>query len=201
MARPVAEDHGDKREAILKAAARLFAEEGYGRASMSSLAAACGISKANIYHYYSGKEALLFDILDTHLRRLRDRVCGLSFATDDAREQLRLILAEILVAYEGADAEHEVQLSAIGALPEDRQEVLRRWQRDLVGVVRDRLARLAPPAVAQDRALLRAVTMSVFAMLNWHYKWNAGADAAARRAYAGLVCDLTLDGLRGLAQP
>ena len=81
MARSIATDHDDKRLVILKAAARLFADEGYGRASMSALASACGISKANIYHYYSSKEALLFDILDTHLKGLRDRVCGLRFAS------------------------------------------------------------------------------------------------------------------------
>jgi AcrR family transcriptional regulator len=35
---------------------------------MSQLAAACGISKANIYHYYDGKEALLFDLLEATCR-------------------------------------------------------------------------------------------------------------------------------------
>ena len=49
-----------------------------------------------------------------------------------------------------------------------------------------------------DRAKLRAVTMSVFGMLNWYYMWNGGADGAARDAYAALVADLTLKGLPGI---
>ena len=198
MARPIANDHDDKRSMILRSAARLFADEGYGRASMSALAAACGISKANIYHYYPSKEALLFDILDTHLRGLRDRVCGLTFHSNRPDAQLHQILGEMLLAYQGADAEHEVQLNAITTLPENQQEVLRTYQRDLVDVVRTRLAQIAPPEIAQDRTKLRSLTMSIFAMINWYYQWNTGAGAEARKDYARLVADLVVGGAPNL---
>jgi AcrR family transcriptional regulator len=70
MARTIAKDHEAKREAILKTAAVFFAKQGFDRASMVKLADACGVSKALIYHYYPSKDALLFDILDTHLTAL-----------------------------------------------------------------------------------------------------------------------------------
>lgn len=197
MPRPIAEDHADKRRAILKSAARLFADEGYGRASMTALAKACGISKANIYHYYASKDALLFDILDTHLCELRDRVAAVE-AGEDADIYLHAVIAEVLFAYQGADAEHAVQLNAITALPEDRQEVLRGYQRDLVRLMQNALAALAPKDVTQDRAKMRALTMSVFAMLNWYYQWNSGAGDQARREYARFVAGLILNGLRGV---
>lgn len=193
MARSIARDHDDKRRMILKTAARLFADEGYGRAAMSQVAAKAGISKANIYHYYDSKDALLFDILDTHLRELRDRVCGLTFDSDDPEDQLRAIMAELLAAYDGADAEHGVQLNAITALPDDRQEVLRGYQRDMVRLVRDRLVRLTPDA---DRTTLRSLTMSVFALVNWHYQWDGGADAKARDDYAALMTRVLVHGMR-----
>lgn len=196
MARPIAEDHSEKRHAILKRAARLFAEEGYGRASMAQVAEAVGVSKANIYHYYPSKSALLFDILDTHLRALRDRVCGLTFDSPDPAEQLQDIATELLLAYDGADAEHGVQLNAFSALPAAEQEALRTYQRDMVRFVRSRIAALAPPDIAADGAKMRAVTMSFFAMVNWHYQWDGAADAAARRDYAALICALMTGGLR-----
>ena len=198
MARTIAKDYDDKRMAILKTAARLFADEGYGRASMSQVAAACGISKANIYHYYPGKEALLFDILDSHLRGLRDTICNLTFDTEDAGDQLRRIVTELLMAYEGADAEHGVQLNAISALPDAQQEVLRTYQRDLVRFVTDRIRRLCPDPIANDATKLRSLTMSVFALVNWHYQWDGHADAAARSAYGDLMCDLIVAGLPAL---
>jgi AcrR family transcriptional regulator len=195
VARTIAKDHDDKREAILKGAARLFADEGYGRASMAQVAQACGISKANIYHYYTSKEALLFDILELHLSGLRDHVAGLQHASADPEAQLRRITREILVAYKGRDAEHGVQLNAIRALPPEQQEHLKAYQRDLVAEVRARLCRLAPEPLAADRARMREMTMSYFAMVNWHFQWDGAASEAARAAYADTICDLILGGM------
>ena len=70
MARPQSADHQLKREAILDAAARCFAQMSYPAASMATVAQALGASKARIYHYYDSKEALLFDLLDRYTQRL-----------------------------------------------------------------------------------------------------------------------------------
>lgn len=198
MARTIAKDHDLKRAQILEASARLFAEEGYDRASMSSIARACGISKANIYHYYEGKDALLFDLLDSYLMRLRDRVCGLDLGGLAPVARLRAILTEVLLAYEGADHEHKVQLNAMSALPKAEQEHLRAYQREMVKFLSAALRDAAPETFAADKGKLRAVTMSVFGMLNWHYMWNAGADTHDRKGYADLVARLTLEGVAGL---
>lgn len=198
MARTIARDHDHKRVQILKSAAHVFAREGFDRASMTQLARECGISKANIYHYYDGKDAILYDILDSYLSNLRDRILGIDFKGLTPEARLRLVAREILNAYKGADDEHQVQINALSALPEDQQQQLRAYQRDMVGFVSDCLRATAPDVFGDDRARLRAVTMSVFAMLNWYFMWSAHADTDAREAYAGLVCDLTLNGVRGL---
>ena len=198
MARTIAKDHGEKRAQILKAAAKVFAEQGFDRASMSKLAAECGISKANIYHYYDSKDALLFDLLDNYLSTLRDRVCGVDAAGLPPEEALRRTVLEILLAYQGADDEHRVQSAGIAVLPADQQQVLRAYQRDMVRQMSSILARLAPAHLKNDASRLRAATMSVFGMLNWFYMWNPGADEAARRDYAALVSDMVLKGLPGL---
>ena len=49
-------------------------ENGYDRTSMAEVAYASGVSKALLYHYYIGKENLLFDILHAHLQDLMDAV-------------------------------------------------------------------------------------------------------------------------------
>jgi AcrR family transcriptional regulator len=193
MARTRAADHDDKRRAILRAAARVFAREGYGIASMAQVAAEAGVSKANLYHYAGGKEALLFDLLDAHLRALRDRLADAEGR--DPRDRLRAAVEALLTAYEGADAEHEVQLNAIGALPPDRQDALKEVQRDMVRDMRARVAALAP---GLGREALRDVTMSVFAMANWHTQWAGSADARARRRYAALVAALVAGGVPAL---
>ena len=200
MARKIAADHGAKRVQILRAAAKVFATEGFDRASMATLARECGISKANIYHYYDGKEAILYDILETYLRGLRDRVAGLGLEGVPPRDRLRLTVREILFAYQGSDHEHRVQMTGVDRLPEDQQGVLRGYQRDLVRVMAGLIVENAPH-LAQDRAVQRAATMSVFGMLNWYFMWNSGAGTPAREAYARMVADLTLGGLPAVAVP
>lgn len=198
MSRPIAKDHEVKRVHILHVAARLFAEQGYARASMSHVAKECGISKANIYHYYASKDALLFDILDTYLSALCDRILGLDLKDLDPPEQLGRIVVETLQSYEGMDHEHKIQTEGIPLLPEGQQQILKSYQRDLVIQMSEVVTNIAPEVFANDPGKLRSTVMSIFGMLNWFYMWNSLADHEARDDYAKLVTKLTLTGVHGL---
>ena len=196
MVRPIAKDHDAKRRHILTVAAAVFAREGIARASMNEVARACGISKANIYHYYNSKDDLVFDILDTYLSRLRDRFCGCDLTGKAPADQLRTLTRECLLVYEGMDNEHKIQSEGLPRLPANQQEVLKAYQRDLVGRLSETLLACAPETLEQDAARRRDITMSVFGMLNWFYMWAPGASRDRRIDYAATVADLTLSGLR-----
>ncbi|WP_300056517.1 TetR/AcrR family transcriptional regulator [uncultured Roseobacter sp.] len=198
MARTIAKDHDQKRTHILKTAARVFANAGFARASMSQIATACGISKANIYHYYDSKDALLFDILDTYLSELRDRLCGLDMSAAAPEDRVTYFVREALLAYEGMDAEHKIQSEGLPLLSSEQQEVLKAYQREMVRRLSDTLREIAPAAFEGDGNRLRSATMSVFGMINWFYMWNPGADRAAREDYAQLVASMSVNGVRGL---
>ncbi|NOD34520.1 MULTISPECIES: TetR/AcrR family transcriptional regulator [unclassified Ruegeria] len=198
MARTIAKDHDQKREQILKMAAKVFADQGFDRASMTLLAKECGISKANIYHYYDSKDAILYDILETYLRELRDRICNVDLSGLNPEQKLRTAVREILFAYQGADDEHRVQISGMSALTDEQQKLLRGYQLDLVNFVRDILKELSPEAFDDAKDKLRGATMSVFGMLNWYYMWNTGAGPKAREDYADLVSTLTVHGVQKL---
>lgn len=195
MARTIAKDYGDKRRLILDRAAALFAEESFDRASVSSIAEACGISKANIYHYYKSKNDILFDILDEYLSALRDRICGMALDGASAEAKLKATVLEILLAYQGADHEHRLQTEAIKHLPNNQQQVLFGYQRDLVRHVSEIVKDIAPGVFGRDKEKLRSATMSLFGMLNWFYMWNGGADKKQREDYANIVSQLCLRGI------
>jgi AcrR family transcriptional regulator len=52
-----------KRQAILKAAAEVFREVGFERASVSEIRARVGGSKATLYNYFPSKEKLFFEVM------------------------------------------------------------------------------------------------------------------------------------------
>lgn len=53
---------GARREQIVKAAEKIFAEKGFHAATISEIAGAAGVSEPTIYEYFSSKEQILFTI-------------------------------------------------------------------------------------------------------------------------------------------
>ena len=102
MARPKAIAHDRQRDLILTQATAAFAELGYPSASMAQLAAACGLSKAALYHYFPSKEALLFESLDRYTRRLIAKVEGVGARSLSAAEELGELVRTLLIEYRSA---------------------------------------------------------------------------------------------------
>jgi AcrR family transcriptional regulator len=193
MARTRANDYDKKRQGILSRSAALFAEHGYTGTSITMIAEACGVSKALMYHYYSSKDAVLFDLLQDHLQKLVAAVEAASQSAGKPEEKLFAISAALLEAYRGADAEHQVQISSLKLLPPAQQEILKEMERRLVAIVSDAIADAIPHA-AKKRHHLKPLTMSFFGMLNWHYLWFRDGKGITREKYARMVTGLILSG-------
>ncbi len=197
MARSRAKDYDDKRSALLHRAAEIFAREGFDRASMSRLAAECGVSKALLYHYYASKDALLFDIVESHLKMLIEAVREADADEPEPQARLHALVAALLEAYRDADAEHRVQIEGLRLLPPDEQDRLKALERELVTIFADAIRALNPDAF-EGKALLKPVTMSLFGMLNWFYMWFRDDGAVSRAEYAALATQLIVGGVRSL---
>jgi TetR/AcrR family transcriptional regulator len=198
MPRTRARDYDDKREAILHRAAIAFARDGYDRASMAGLAAECGVSKALLYHYYASKEALLFGILSNHLQALVDVVESADAPGRPPEERLGRLVMALLDAYRDADAEHKVQINALGLLPEAEQAELKRLERRLITIFSEAIRAVEPRAFGDGR-LIKPVTMSLFGMLNWFYMWFRDGGPVSREEYAALATRMLVNGVRSLA--
>jgi TetR/AcrR family transcriptional regulator len=200
MARPRANNYDDKRRAILDRSAELFSEYGYDRASMNKIAAACGVSKANLYHYYTDKDELLFDVIRVHLEDLLQVVEAADHPDLAPAARLRELVAALLEAYRDADAQHSVQISSMRFLSDERQSTLKNMERELVRIFSSAVSAIAPQLAGTT--MLKPVTMSLFGMVNWHYLWFRSQGPFTRADYADLVTRLIVDGTRDLlAQP
>lgn len=78
------------RERLLEAAAALFAEAGYQRATMAAIAERAGVSTGNVYRYFENKDALFYQVVSDEfvqrfLRLLKRRVGTLLAAPDLVR--------------------------------------------------------------------------------------------------------------------
>jgi len=78
-----------KRRAILDAAAEVFREVGFERASMSQIRERIGGSKATLYSYFPSKEQLFFEVMYRAKElELGEITAALDSDADDLRDQL-----------------------------------------------------------------------------------------------------------------
>src|SRR5258707_13777175 len=81
----------DKRAAILRAAIRLFANNGYFNSKVADIAREAGVADGTVYLYFKSKEEILHSIFDRGMEEaIADGRKRLETATDP-REKLRLI--------------------------------------------------------------------------------------------------------------
>jgi AcrR family transcriptional regulator len=67
-------DVDERRRQLLSASARIFTERRYDEVSMSEIAAAAGISKGLLYHYFTSKQELFRATLEDAARDLAARI-------------------------------------------------------------------------------------------------------------------------------
>src|SRR5437870_437199 len=101
-----------RRVEIMRAAAHVFRARGFAAAGMREIAVAADLSPGNLYHYFRGKEELLFFCQDRSLDRLLDALTGARRETRPLALRLRGIAAAhvscLIDEVEGSAAHLEV---------------------------------------------------------------------------------------------
>jgi hypothetical protein len=83
----------ERRLEILSAAARGFRDRGFAATGMRDIAAAADLSPANLYHYFRGKQELLYFCQAASLERLSEGLDAARRSGAAAAEQLESIIA------------------------------------------------------------------------------------------------------------
>lgn len=201
MARTRSATYDDQRELILAKAAELFAQRGYAGTSMNEVAAACGLSKASLYHYFRDKYALLLEIAEGHVAHLAASIGEVMHQTGQVApvQRLQRLIERIVHEYAGAQNAHRVLTEDVRFLePVDRERVLDQ-QRRLVDAFAGAVAALRPEAEAGG--LVKPLTMLLFGMVNWMFTWHRRDGALSHDALGPLVASLFTAGVAAAELP
>jgi AcrR family transcriptional regulator len=90
---------GDKRQQILEAAVRVFAEQGYDKSRVGDVAREAGVAYGLIYHYFDSKEAVLEAVFREAWGRLLTAVAVAEQTAGTAPERLELVVKIVLRAW------------------------------------------------------------------------------------------------------
>jgi TetR/AcrR family transcriptional regulator len=184
-----------RRDAILRAAAGIFRTRGFAETGMRDIAVAADLSPANLYHYFRGKDEILYYCQDRALDRMLASITAARHSTPRARERLHAVLVDhvltMLDEVEGASAHLQVEALA----PALRARIVRkrdRYERALRRLVAEGIRE---GAFADGNAAL--LTRAILGALNWTVTWYRPGGSQTPRQIAEAMSMYLVRGLVG----
>lgn len=161
--------HEDKRTAILRTAAQLFAANGYEATSLDMIADRLGMHKATLYHYVQGKESILYQCLVKSFADLESVMASMEERSVPVLERLRRFVRSLALAQNN---DFGRCLVLVGSRPLDLvpDGEIRQFQRRLDNTVRALLTEgMADGTVRPCHPGM--VSAMLFGALNWVPRW------------------------------
>jgi AcrR family transcriptional regulator len=182
-----------RRVEILRAAARIFRSRGFAAAGMREIATAADLSHGNLYHYFAGKNEILFFCQDRSLDRLLAALAAARRDSPPLPDRLRdLAVSHVLCLLD--DVEGSAAHLAVDALPPRlRAQIIEkrdRYERGVRKLVAEGIrsgALRVPDATIATRGFLGA--------LNWSAHWYRPEGAQAPNDIAHLLAAYAVAGL------
>jgi AcrR family transcriptional regulator len=183
-----------RRGEIWRTAAEMINAQGYDATSVNDIARALGMTKAGLYHYISGKEALLYEIMSFGMDQTEIAVVTPARAIADPAVRLREIVmrhACLVMRTRGSMTQlvHEVR-----RLPQHARKKIDRRMRVYFDLIRDTLAELKTAGRLRDVDVTVA-TFSLLGMIMWLPRWYRRGGSLSADAVAADLADIALGGL------
>jgi AcrR family transcriptional regulator len=183
-----------KEERILEVAMKVFRERGYHAASMQEIADAVGMQKGSLYYYISGKQELLFMILERAIDTITTRIDAIYRSDLPPREKLwQAILSHVEVVSQRLDM-LTILLRERNALSESQQAVIDGKSVNYEKLFQKILAEGIRAGVFRPMDV-KVVSFGILGMCNWLYTWYHPEGRLSAREIGEIFGGIIFDGL------
>ncbi|MEO0323111.1 MAG: TetR/AcrR family transcriptional regulator [Myxococcota bacterium] len=179
----------------MRNAVKIFANHGFGGASVSEIAAACSVSKSILYHYFNSKEDILYAAMQAHMEVLSATTDLSAYRGIDPSGWFQHLALNLLEHYAGAADSQKVLLNELDFLAPDQRANIVRQQRRLVDFAQQCLVEAVSP-LRPERTQVRAHVMLFFGMINWSHSWFDPDRGVSRTDLARQAANAAVTGLR-----
>jgi AcrR family transcriptional regulator len=182
----------NRKNEIIDAALKLFAQEGYHSTTLDEVAAVIGVSKATLYYYFRNKEEIIRAILQRSLERMKQTL-EINKSPSPAREKIcQFIEYHVIFAADNAELAR-ITFEQLNILPKRSREVVRRKQREVVTLLQNLLQQgIDDGTVSVDNTQLTA--FAIIGMCNWTYHWFRPEGKLTPRQIAEMYVKLLENG-------
>ena len=188
----------DPRQEILRAAARLFQQQGYDATSMNDVAAALKLSKGGLYHHFQSKDEILFDLMNHAMDITEERVINPVKAIADPEERLRMLIRRhIAVVLSERDREITVMLHENHPLSPALRKRINARKKDYVHFLENLIAEVQRARGSKGTVTARAAAFAVLGMINWIYQWYSPEGSLQEESLVQQYTEILFHGALG----
>ncbi len=176
---PLERDDGNRRAALLRAAAALFRSQGFAATTTRDIAAAAGMQSGSPFYHFKSKDALLFAVMQEgmHAALARQRAALPATANQSPQAQLRGLVQTHFQVLLGPDSDFiPVMLYESRSLNSDQRAALSALQSDYESLWTPVLAALH--ASGALRAPVGLARLLMLGALNWSVQWFDASKSA-----------------------
>jgi len=191
-----------KRDHLLARAAALFAEKGYEATSLRDMSQAAGVSLAGLYHYFTSKEDLLYQVQYRTFASLLESQERIAAEPGTAEQRFRRLVIGHLAFFTSHPNELKACTYELESLKGDLFLTVEALRRRYYRLFTMAVAELMQGSVngARESRESRHATLFIFGMLNWIFMWYDPARHGPVEQIGEEMLALLLNGLRR-AQP
>jgi AcrR family transcriptional regulator len=178
---PDALDEGNRRQELLRGAARLFRSKGFAATTTRDIAAAAGMQSGSPFYHFESKAALLFAVMEQGMRAaLHSQAQALQSSPDRASPDalLRTLVHAHFDVLLGPGSDFiPVMLYEWRSLTPAQRADIARLQRDYEAAWADALKALC--TAGRVRADARVARLMMLGALNWSVQWYKPKQGAS----------------------
>ncbi len=188
-------DDGNRRQELLRSAARLFRRKGFHATSTRDIAAAAGMQSGSPFYHFKSKGALLFAVMEEGMRSAIERqqlaLQAAGASAPDAAAQLRRLIRNHFDILLGPGSDFiPVMLYEARSLTARQRAQLAQLQGEYEAPWAPVLAALQ--AGGRLRADVKLARLLIFGALNWSAQWYDRRKGASLDQLTAAAIDLFL---------
>jgi AcrR family transcriptional regulator len=187
------QDRALKRDAVLRAAVRMFNDRGFHSTSLDDVAASLGVTKPLIYHYLGSKDQVLFECVRIGLQQLSDAVAKSRTHEGTGLERLKAFLRRYAECIMDDFGRCVIRTSDEALRPDSRMQF-----RALKAEIDKAMRNLLEESVADGSARVQNVKLTAFAYagaLNWPARWHSPDGKLEAGEIAAQIVEILVVGI------
>jgi AcrR family transcriptional regulator len=182
-------------EKLMSVSVKLFAEQGYAQTSVQQIVDAAGVTKGALYHYFTSKDDLLFDIYDRLLSLQRAHLDEIVERGRGAAETLRLVCEDVILTSIDGLADGVVFFRSQHMLSEKRQREVKRRRREYNDAFESILNRGRDAGIIRTDIPPAILIAHFFSDVHYLAQWYSPGGALSPYQVATEITDLYLASL------